>query len=346
MGNSCFKALSADELLEMTSHPNFCKLVRREHAQVMAVPLEGTVVSFSREDNSEKNRFSDIPCWDHSRVIVNCRESVHFYEDDWDSSRIVITSEGTASTYIHANYVDGFNVINKYICTQTPMENTWENFWKLIWDQKSRVIVSLTDTEKDDRDSYKYWVNSECSEVTSGRYLIRTLEIKEHISFTRTRLQITNATTETLREITHFWFTDWPDNSIPTGLQEFLNLRTAVNREQYSLLKEAENGLSQPPGPIVVQCSTGAGWSGTFCAIDNALAQLGKEKKVSLPQTVLKIRSQRHSSVYLPEQYAFCYKVLEHVLLAEQKKQTAEFISHNNRFGVYVPDSRRKELKI
>ncbi|XP_061719979.1 tyrosine-protein phosphatase non-receptor type 9-like [Cydia pomonella] len=320
MGNTCFKNLSASELLEMTSHRNFCKLVRREHNQVMGVPLRGTTANFSREENSEKNRYIDIPCWDHSRVIVSNRESLVFDEDDWDSSRIVITSERNASTYIHANYVDGFEAINKYICTQTPMENTWETFIKLIWEQNSRVVVSLTDLNKDNQKTYDLWVKPQGSETIIGRYVVKTLEISEEQIFTKTRLLITNRTTETSKEITNFWFTDWPDNTIPTGLEEFLDLRSEVNREQFRLMMETESN-SRTPGPIVIHCSTGAGLTGTYCAIDNALAQLDKESRVSIPQIVVKIRSQRHSSVFRPEQYAFCYKVLEHVLLAEAKKQ-------------------------
>ncbi|XP_061714565.1 tyrosine-protein phosphatase non-receptor type 9-like [Cydia pomonella] len=314
MGNSCFKTLSAAELLEMTSHPNFCKLIRREHSQVMSVPLRGTIACFSREENLKKNRYSGIPCWDHSRVIISSRENLVF-DDNW---KMPLITEETAS-YIHANFVDGFKTINKYICTQTPMENTWETFFKLIWEQQSYVIVSLTDIDQDNLKNYQLWVNPEGSKVTFGKYVVRILEIQEKISYTRTRMQITNIITRTSREITNFWFTDWPDSSIPTGLKEFLNLRKEVNREQSRLIEEAEKSF-QLPGPIVVHCSTGAGWTGTFCAVDNALAQLDKEKKVSLAQTILKIRSQRHTSVFLPEQYAFCYKVLEYVLLAEGKK--------------------------
>lgn len=327
MGNSSFKNLSASELLKMTSHRNFCTLVRREHNQVMGVLLQGTTAIFSREENSEKNRHTDIPCWDHSRVIISSRESLVFDRSVWEISRIVITPEKSVSTYIHANYVDGFETIDKYICTQTPMENMRETFMKLIWERNSRVIVSLTDLNEDDQITYALWVKPQGSETIIGRYVVKTLEIAEQQSFTKTRLRITNRTTETSREITNFWFTDWPDKSIPTGLEEFLDLRSEVNREQFRLMTEATESNSRTPGPIVVHCSTGAGWTGTYCAIDNALAQLVKEGKVSIPQTVMKIRSQRHSSVFRPEQYAFCYKVLEHVLLAKADR------SHSNLKG-------------
>ncbi|ACE75482.1 protein tyrosine phosphatase [Bracoviriform indiense] len=320
MEDSSFKTLSAAELLEMTSNRKFCKLIRQEHREVMEVPLRGTTSQSLTEENSSKNRYSNIPCWDHSLVIIDSRESLIFDEEDWDSSRRVRTSEANASTYIHANHVDGYENINKYICAQTPMENTWETFFKLIWEQQSSVIVSLTDMDRDNPKSYQLWMNPEGSETTFGIYVITILDIKKKLSFTRTQVEITNTSTETSREITNFWFTDWPDISIPTGMEEFLDLRKEVNREQSQLIKKAEND-SQTPGPIVVHCSTGTGWAGTFCAIDNALEQLDKEERVSVSQIVLKIRSQRHSSVFLPEQYEFCYLVLRHVLLEKAKDE-------------------------
>lgn len=320
MEGSSFKTLSASELMEMTSHPKFCKLARQEHREVMEVPLRGTISQSSTKENSKKNRYSNIPCWDHSLVSINSGESLIFDEGDWDSSQTVITSEEEGSTYIHANHVDGYEDINKYICAQTPMENTWETFFKLIWEQQSSIIVSLTDIDRDNPKSYQLWMNPEGSETTFGIYVIRILEIQKKLSFTRTRVQITNTSTETSRELINFWFTDWPDNSIPTGMEEFLDLREEVKQEQSRLIKEVEKD-SRTPGPIVVHCSTGTGWAGTFCAIDNALEQLDKEERVSVPQIVLKIRSQRHSSVFLPEQYGFCYIVLRHVLLEKAKDE-------------------------
>ncbi|KAH0545682.1 hypothetical protein KQX54_002330 [Cotesia glomerata] len=318
MRDSYLKTLSASELLEMTNHPKFCRLVLQEHAEVMDIPLRGTTSQSLRKENLKKNRFSNIPCWDHSRVIINARENLNFDVGDWDPSRQEVASEGNAETYIHANYVDGFKEISKYICAQTPLEDTWESFFKLIWEQQSQVIVSLTDIDRDHKKSYYLWTTPKGSETTFGSFLAEILDIREELSFTRTRVKITNKITDTSREITNFWFTDWPDNRIPTGMEEFVELRNNVNKEQSRLIKQAGDS-SLTPGPIVVHCSTGTGWAGTFCAIDNAIEQLYKEKEVSVGEIVLKIRSQRHSSVYLPEQYAFCYLVLKYVILEEAK---------------------------
>lgn len=50
--------------------------------------------------NLAKNRYTDVLCYDHSRVPLSLRD------DD------------PASDYINANYVDGYKQRNAFICTQ------------------------------------------------------------------------------------------------------------------------------------------------------------------------------------------------------------------------------------
>lgn len=45
--------------------------------------------------------------------------------------------------FIHANYVFGGPLRNKYILTQSPMDQTIVDFWQMVWQEKSRYIVML-----------------------------------------------------------------------------------------------------------------------------------------------------------------------------------------------------------
>ena len=39
----------------------------------------------------------------------------------------------------------GYTRTNEFILTQHPIESTVEDFWRMVWDQNSSVIVLLSD---------------------------------------------------------------------------------------------------------------------------------------------------------------------------------------------------------
>ena len=46
--------------------------------------------------------------------------------------------------YINANFIDGFRRPRSYIGTQGPMQGSFPEFWRMIWEQNTSVIVMIT----------------------------------------------------------------------------------------------------------------------------------------------------------------------------------------------------------
>ncbi len=46
--------------------------------------------------------------------------------------------------YIHANYVEGYHRLREYICAQAPKDETAVDFWRMVWQETTVVVVMLT----------------------------------------------------------------------------------------------------------------------------------------------------------------------------------------------------------
>ena len=48
------------------------------------------------------------------------------------------------SDYINASFIDGYQQREAYILTQSPLENTVEEFWRMLWEYEVFTIVMIS----------------------------------------------------------------------------------------------------------------------------------------------------------------------------------------------------------
>ncbi|EGG17584.1 protein-tyrosine phosphatase 1 [Cavenderia fasciculata] len=250
------------------------------------VTIEGT-----QKYNTSKNRYTNIlPC-DLTRVKL---EKVNGQE---------------GSDYINANFIDG-EYDRQYICTQGPLQNTIADFWRMVWENESYIIVMLSKELENCRPKCdRYW--SETDPVNFEKFCVKLKEIvrdEEREIITRTFI-LTNATNNESRIITHYQYEGWPDHNAPNDTEPLRCLLHLINQNQNDLPEKDQ------ANPIVVHCSAGVGRTGTFCTVHIMMSRIDNSPldKVdfNLYSVVNNLRKQRPGMVQQLEQYLFCYEAIE-----------------------------------
>ena len=95
-------------------------------------------VSANLQVNKFKNRLVNILPFESSRVCLQPLRGI----------------EG--SDYINASFIDGYRYRNAYIATQGPLNETVEDFWRMLWEHNSTIVVMLTKLREMGRVSQEY----------------------------------------------------------------------------------------------------------------------------------------------------------------------------------------------
>lgn len=96
-----------------------------------------------KKENERKNRYHDIKACDETRVKLK-----------------KVGSDG--SDYINANFIKGYCGKKTFIAAQAPLENTMNDFWKMIWEQDVRIVIMVANmNERGRKQATKYWPNIE-----------------------------------------------------------------------------------------------------------------------------------------------------------------------------------------
>ncbi|XP_068195894.1 receptor-type tyrosine-protein phosphatase F-like isoform X5 [Antennarius striatus] len=271
------------------------------HIQKLTQPPPGETVTameleFKRLANSKAHtsRFisANLPCNKFKNRLVNIMP--------FESTRVCLQPirgvEG--SDYINASCIDGYRQQKAYLATQGPLAETTEDFWRMLWEHNSTIIVMLTKLREMGREKchqywpaersarYQYFVVDPMAEYNMPQYILR-------------EFKVTDARDGQSRTIRQFQFTDWPEQGVPKTGEGFIDFIGQVHKTKEQFGQD---------GPITVHCSAGVGRTGVFITLSIVLERMRYEGVVDLFQTVKTLRTQRPAMVQTEDQYQLCYR--------------------------------------
>ncbi|XP_050073608.1 tyrosine-protein phosphatase non-receptor type 4 isoform X2 [Anopheles maculipalpis] len=194
-----------------------------QYEQLYRKNPELAITEARKNENIGKNRYRDISPYDCTRVVLQHAES---------------------GDYINANYVNmeipPARKTNRYIATQGPLPSTVNDFWRMVQQESSHLVVMLTTVkESGSTKCHQYWPSADDDPlVPSAGFSISCLTEKpdETGSFVFRDLVMTDERTNETRTIQHMQYLAWPDHDVPADPNLFLQFTERVRSARETTL--------------------------------------------------------------------------------------------------------------
>lgn len=251
------------------------------------------------DDNIAKNRYRDISPYDQTRVILKEQN----------------TSGGD---YINANYVNmeipGSGIVNRYIAAQGPLPKTCTDFWQMVWEQHSSLVVMLTTkVEKGRVKCHQYWPEM-YETMDYGLLQITCVKEEETPSFAFREFNLTHVETSEERHISHMQYIAWPDHNVPDDPADFLEFVLKVRQRRMGMVE-----------PTIVHCSAGIGRTGVLITMETAMCLIEANQPVYPLSIVRQMRDQRAMLIQTATQYKFVCEAILKVFNEELVKPLEDY---------------------
>ncbi|KAJ5300570.1 uncharacterized protein N7443_005572 [Penicillium atrosanguineum] len=243
-------------------------------------------------EKGTKNRYNDIYPFDHTRVRLEGIPS-------------------GACDYVNANHIQAELSNRRYIATQAPVPDTFNDFWRVVWEQDVRLIVSLTaELERGQVKCHPFWRSGDYGPFLVKTYSERFIHVESKgrstdptaksplpsdappqstdssnenpvIIVRHFSLYHTSFPFQPLRDITQLQYPYWPDFGTTSQPTHLLNLIEQCNKVIRSTSTRSFGSQHPEPSgqrPVLVHCSAGCGRTGTFCTVDSVLDILKSQR--------------------------------------------------------------------
>ncbi|TNN54555.1 Tyrosine-protein phosphatase non-receptor type 6 [Liparis tanakae] len=268
-----------------------------------------------RPENKSKNRYKNILPFNDTRVRLQ------------DTDPDVVGSDYINGNYVRNNLWESGDQ-KVYIATQGCLATTVNDFWQMVWQENTRVIVMTTrEVEKGRNKCVPYWPDLQTSKDV-GRYVVTCKSEREAADYKVRVLEIAAVDKpDNPRTIWHYQYMSWPDHGVPQepgGVLSFLSQRGGRAAE-----------------------SAGIGRTGTIVVIDmiiETIDAIGLDCDLDIPKYIQMVREQRSGMVQTEAQYKFIYLSVSEYIQTTKAKDCASMeteTEYGNLHLKHQPASRK-----
>ncbi|KAI1705822.1 protein-tyrosine phosphatase domain-containing protein [Ditylenchus destructor] len=273
------------------------------------------------DQNIPKVRNRKIECVDYTRVKLRSQINHVLYGSgepglliqkpqritSFSKSSSKLPNNQIQSDFIHANYVSGGPLLNTFILTQAPLLNTMQDFWRMIWQEKSEYIFMLCGASGDKSFALTdptamshcpvYWPRYQGDVMRFGKLTIRNDKVDATADplFNVTHLTLSMDDNKRAEVKVQHWQWDW---------REFTDFDWP-----FRVLLRSRHSKT----PTVIHCLDGCGKSGTLILIEIFLMQLLRGTTSCdnpMITSAIFLRLQRRHAVANQMQYLYAYRTV------------------------------------
>ncbi|EER44796.1 conserved hypothetical protein [Histoplasma capsulatum H143] len=244
-------------------------------------------------EKGSKNRYNNIYPFDYSRVRLQG-----------------VPSGGC--DYVNASFIESSRSNKRYIATQAPIPATFNDFWRVVWEQDIRVIVMLTaESEGPQLKCHPYWKAADYGPLKVSVFAEHQIPLYSFSSPRSQQQRRTHGQRRATSPFTQFekphategsqYFGVVANDNRPHAIVRHLTLtHTAypfqpireITQLQYSHWPDFAGTSSsnrpatttmepEPEGQrrVLVHCSAGCGRTGTYCTVDSVVDMLKRRRR-------------------------------------------------------------------
>nr|WNS50092.1 receptor-type tyrosine-protein phosphatase-like protein [Halisarca dujardinii] len=278
-----------------------CIVVRRRRSRKVAIaPNEELPLRPLYRDNTEE------PQGQRREPISRdnfCAHVKHMHQDKSkpfkDEFSSVLQAPDATHTAAQNNPLRN-RYVNIYPC---PIQSTVADFWEMIWEHKSPVIVMLTRLKEGDRPKcIQYWSEEINIPYEPGRNLsVVTTRMDTTPSYEMRHFEVTKTSEKSSPlKVKQFLYTAWPDHGVPQYSSSMVKF----------IMEQIRPEVQNSSAPIIVHCSAGAGRTGTLIAIDTTIDRLEEEEDINIFECVELMRARRTQMVQNVNQYMYIHDAI------------------------------------